>query len=296
MKSILLSARLSLRPMLLAFAAAALFAIPSVRAAESVDLTMGNPSSAEANPATKDNYLMVKKFYALSYNNTKGRPNWVSWQLTREDVGTADRVAFFPDAELGQGFQKVTPADYTNSGFDRGHMCNHSDRSSSAEASKATFAMTNMIPQSPNVNQKAWAQLEEYCRQQVETKRLRAYIICGPEGQGGEGRNGKKDSIGAAATGNKVEVPAKCWKVIIFVPAGRGDDVKKVTATTRLVAVIMPNDMSVGEEWAGFRVSVKEVEKLTGYKFFSNVPAAIIDPLKEEIDEEPIAPPVPLRH
>jgi len=35
-------------------------------------------------------------------------------------------------------------------------MCDHSDRSSTPEASHATFAMSNMIPQSPFTNEKAW--------------------------------------------------------------------------------------------------------------------------------------------
>ena len=52
----------------------------------------------------------------------------------------------------------------------------------------------------------------------------------------------------------------------------------------------MPNDMTVGEDWAKFRVSVKEVEQLTGYKFFDKVPAATIDPLKDETDDENIVP------
>ncbi len=48
--------------------------------------------------------------------------------------------------------------------------------------------------------------------------------------------------------------------------------------------------MSVGEDWAGYRVSVKDVENLTGYKFFDKVPDSIIEPLKEEMDEERISP------
>jgi endonuclease G, mitochondrial len=63
-----------------------------------------------------------------------------------------------------------------------------------------------------------------------------------------------------------------------------GDDVQKVNDHTRLIAVIMPNDMSVGEDWAGFRCTVKQVEDLTGYKFFDRVPDAIIGPLKEKKD------------
>src|SRR5579883_3230309 len=149
-------------------------------------------------------------------------------------------------------------------------MCPHSDRDASPKMSKETFVMSNIIPQSPHVNQKAWAQLEMYCRDLVEHGNKALYILSGPAGQGGTGSEGYKEVIGKRL---KVMVPAKCWKVIMVLDDQPGDDIKKVDEHTRLIAVIMPNDMTVGEDWAKFRVSVKDVEKLTGYKFFSNVPA-----------------------
>ncbi len=279
----------------LALAAAAWFTFGTERASESADLAMGNPSGAAARLSHRDNFLMVKKFFALSYNDRKATPNWVSWRLSAEDIGTADRVPFFPDPDLPPGFQRVMPKDYTGSGFDRGHMCPHSDRSATEEASKATFVMTNLIPQAPFVNQKAWANLEVYCREQVLKGRKRAYIVCGPAGEGGAGKNGKKYAVGSPGAGTKVTVPAKCWKVIMLLETGEGDDAQRVDKHTRLIAVIMPNDMSVGEEWARFRVPVKAVEELTGFTFFTKVPAAIIEPLKTKVDAVPIAPPAPLR-
>lgn len=260
---------------------------------QSANLTMGNPSQAKADASQKDNFLMEKDFFALSYNNSKGTPNWVSWRLVKTDLGTAPRFQFHPDEDLPTGFNQITPKDYTGGGFDRGHMCPHSDRGASDDMSEATFVMSNMIPQSPNVNQKAWAQLEAYCRDLVEKENKTLYIIDGPAGQGGTGRNGKKPTVGTAHT---VVVPAKCWKVIMVVDAGHGKDVSKVNDNTRLIAVIMPNDMSVGEEWAGFRVSVKDVETLTGYKFFDKVSAAVIEPLKEVVDDEPITHATPIHH
>lgn len=261
--------------------------------AQSPDMLMGNPSRATTDTANGDSFLMVKPYFALSYNNSMGTPNWVSWRLTDTDIGSARRVPFYPDEGLPRGFRMVTPADYTGSGFDRGHMCDHSDRSATEEASHATFVMTNMIPQSPNVNEKAWAQLEAYCRQLVKLGHKHLYIIAGPAGQGGEGKMGPRMQIGRS---RRIAVPAKCWKMIMVLDGGPGDDLQKVNANTRLIAVIMPNDMTVGEEWAGYRVSVRAVEELTGYKFFDQVPAAIIEPLKTAVDAERIPRPVAMRH
>jgi endonuclease G len=253
----------------------------------SIHLAMGNPSGATTDPADRDNYLMRKPYFALAYNNTKGTPNWVSWCLKKDDLGSAQRAQFFPDPDLPTGFKVVKPGDYTGSGFDRGHMCPHSDRASTDEASEATFVMTNIIPQSPACNQKAWADLEDYCRDLVRKKHQTLYIVAGPQGQGGEGTKGPKDVIGHA---EKVTVPAKCWKVVLALDDGTGDasDVSRVSRDSRVFAVVMPNDESVGHGWAKYRKSAKEVEEMTGYHFFDRVPADVIGPLKERMDSEHI--------
>src|SRR4029079_4412010 len=101
-------------------------------------------------------------------------------------------------------FYRVTHRDYSGGGFDRGHLCPHSDRASSQEASFATFVMSNIIPQAPSVNQGPWAQLEDYTRDQVRAGRNRAYVISGPVGTGGRGSMGTASSIAAG----RVNVPA----------------------------------------------------------------------------------------
>lgn len=116
-------------------------------------VVMGMPSAAGKAP---DNFLLDKGFFVVSYNNSKGTPNWVAWRLAKEYLGDAPRKPFHPDPDLPSALKKVLPADYKNSGFDRGHLCPHSDRDKTDEMSKATFVMTNMMPQSPENNQKAW--------------------------------------------------------------------------------------------------------------------------------------------
>ena len=59
------------------------------------NLLLGNPSSASTDPLNRDDYLMVKPYFVLSYNSDKGTPNWVSWQLTSEYLGNAPRKQVF---------------------------------------------------------------------------------------------------------------------------------------------------------------------------------------------------------
>ncbi len=262
----------------------ALCVAPSAVQAQSqyAHLALGNPSQAGE---SADNFLMRKDYFALSYNNSKGTPNWVSWHLTHEEIGSAKRLPFYPDLDLPTGFKRIVPKDYTSSGFDRGHMCPHSDRDRTETMSHATFVMTNIIPQAPAVNQKAWRQLEMYCRTLVERQHKELYIICGPAGEGGRGREGVRNTL----SHGKVTVPAQCWKVILVLDESDGDDAARIDANARMIAVVMPNDERVGEDWTPYRTSVKQVEELTGLRFFDRVPESFVGPLKESVDHYNVA-------
>jgi endonuclease G len=59
------------------------------------------------------------------------------------------------------------------------------------------------------------------------------------------------------------------------------------TQTTRTLAVWMPTDKTVPEDWKPYAVSVAEVEKRTGYKFFPVVPDDIANTIKTHVDRGP---------
>jgi endonuclease G len=220
----------------------------------------------------------------LSYNAKTRTPNWACWRLRKEDIGTAARSAFEPDPALPLGvIARVTAHDYDNSGFDRGHMCPAKDRSASPEDSRAVFYMTNIVPQSPASNQKVWERLEDYCRRLVKEGHV-LYIACGPYGVGGTGKLGPRKEIGK---GRKVTVPARLWKVILVLPHKDAEPRKN----TRVIAVVMPNDQSVDLDWAKFRVAPRDVEKMTGYSFFRNVPEEMAQALREHVDDVEVAAP-----
>jgi endonuclease G len=248
---------------------------------EKEHLTMGNPSNATADVNNPLNYLMVKRQYAESYNRDNGRPNWVSWHLDSTWLGSASRQDDFrPDPALPADWYHVTQFDYSGSGFDRGHLTPSGDRTSSVADNSATFLMTNMMPQAPDNNQGPWEQLESYCRTLV-SQGNELYIVAGGVGIGGTGSNG---GVTTTIAGGRVTVPAKTWKVIIILPNG-SNDVDRVYKTTRTIAVIMPNAQGIrATPWQNFRVSIRQVERLTGYNFFSNVRAQVRRLIKTRTD------------
>ena len=244
------------------------------------NLLMGNPSQATSSSGNSENYLIVRPQYALSYSKNKGTANWVSWELNESWLGDSGRVGkFAPDEELPAEWVRIKPSDYTGSGFDRGHMTNSEDRSRSAEDNVQTFLMTNILPQAPDNNQGPWVQLENYSRQLVRSGK-ELFIVSGGHGQGGIGKNGLKATVGQG----KVLVPAVTWKVILVLDKPNSG-VAGVDRETQTIAVIMPNKQGIkSDPWMQYQTSVAEVEQLTGYKFFTSVPAEIGTVIKAKVD------------
>lgn len=248
------------------------------------NMGMGNPSNATTNTSFPNNYLMVKTQYALSYNNSKGGPNWVSWHLSSAWKGPALRCdCFTGDATLPAGFFKSYSSNYTNTGFDRGHQCPSDDRDGSDVDNAATFLMTNIMPQAPNLNQITWAALETYCRTLIASGN-ELYIVAGGYGQGGTGSNG---GVTNTIASGQINVPSHYWKVIVVLPNGTSD-VSRVSNTTRVIAVDMPNMQTVNSNtWGYYRTSVDAIEAATGNDFISNVPTAIQSVIEAAVDNGP---------
>ncbi len=238
-----------------------------------VHLTMGNPSNAVTDVGQPTNYLMEKSTYCLSYHRDNRRPNWASWHLDPSWLGSTPRQDDYrPDPALPASWYHVDANDYSGSGYDRGHMCPSGDRTLTVFDNSSTFLMTNMIPQASDNNQGPWADLETYCRT-LANQGKELYII-----SGGRGVNG---TIGP---GN-IALPTHTWKVIIVIDQGT-NDVSRVTTSTRTIAVDMPNQDGIGLNWRDYRVSVDNIEALTGYDFFSNVPVSIQAVIEAVVDNQ----------
>jgi endonuclease G len=258
-------------------------AIPTFPVATRDDnLTLGNPSNADL--SNENNYLMIKKQYVLSYNRSKSTANWVSWHLSTAWKGSTQRTDNFrPDETLPSAWYRVKTSDYTNSGFDRGHLCPSDDRDGSFEDNDETFLMTNIAPQAPNNNRGLWVDLEAYSRKIAEAGN-ELYIIAGVYGKGGTGSNGGKTTM---LDNGKVVVPESFWKVIVILPIG-SNDISRIDAQTRVIAINVPNKESVeGTKWGEYRLNIDDLETLTGYDFLSNVPSAIQKTLESRKDDGP---------
>ncbi len=253
---------------------------PTKAQAQSVHLTMGNPSNAGT--TSTSNLLLSKSQYALSYSCIKGTANWVSWQLNSSWLGSAPRQDDFrADTTLPSGCNRIGGSEYSGSGFDRGHMTPSADRTRTVADNSATFLMTNIVPQSPDNNQGPWAVLESYARTLVSQGR-ELYIISGPSGSGGTGSNGTRTTI----SGGRIAVPSSTWKIIVVLD--RPGTASSVTTGTRVIAVNMPNTQGIrNRNWRDFRVSVDSIESTTGFNFLSNVSSSVQSVIESRVDTQP---------
>jgi len=232
------------------------------------NLLLGNPSNATHDTSNADNYLIDHKYYVESYSRSKGEPNWVSWHISAKDLGAVDRSNDFraDSSDLPKGWFEADNTSYKGSGFDRGHNCPSGDRTNSTDANSATFLMDNIIPQAPNNNRHTWEHLEEYCRTLIKSGD-EAYVIMGSDGTGGVGRSGFRATI---ADGH-INVPSHIWKIIVIIPQG-DDDIDRITSDTEVIAVNTPNNNSISQYWQDYTCSVRDIEKATGYSFFTALP------------------------
>lgn len=196
----------------------------------------------------------------VSYNRDTHNPNWVAWELTADEAtGDEPRYNTFVADENVKGC--ASPDDYRNTGYDRGHMAPAGDMKWNQEAMRQSFYMTNIAPQAGVLNRGAWKKLEEKCRQRAINDSA-IVIVCGPV-------PGDPVNMRIGTTG--VVVPERFFKVIL----------SPYTSTPQAIGFIMPNG-NVPGGMQTHAMSVDEVERITGYDFFSALP----DEIENEIESK----------
>lgn len=202
--------------------------------------------------------VLDKKYFVICYDAEHKDPTWVGYALTKDDAATkatGRAGSFRPDAALDKG-ERAENADYANSGYDKGHMAPANDFKRSLAAMKATFVLSNAVPQRHGVNGGKWAQLEGAVHD-FAAEQGTVWVVSGPLYVA----NKAVKTIGA----NKVAVPTHTFKVVLYVD-GNGDK--------QMFGFVLPNVNKPAGTMSSYALSVAKVEKLTGLEFFGELPAA----------------------
>ena len=73
------------------------------------------------------------------------------------------RPSFYVEKSIEKR-HRVSSTDYTNSGYDKGHLAPDAAFDWSDESLNAVYTLANIIPQAPQVNRNMWSQVEKFAR------------------------------------------------------------------------------------------------------------------------------------
>ncbi len=207
--------------------------------------------------------------FTLCYRESYEVSEWVAYTITRDELKkvTGRTDDFRPDTLISTGSAELS--DYRRSGYDRGHLAPAADMEWNEKATSESFLMSNMTPQTAELNRGLWKDLESAIRDWAE-RFGEVTVITGPvlEKPASEYR-----TIGK----NNVCVPEYFYKALLAETSSGG---KK---THIALGFIMPNEGCRGSIW-DYAASIDEIEKRTGLDFFSLIPDSVENRIEKTAD------------
>lgn len=165
---------------------------------------------------------------------------------------------------------------YGARGYDRGHMLPQASRYNNYEPNRMTYYGTNMMPQNSTLNKNIWATLEGKVRgwgglQTYDT----LYVVTGAA---------FKSTKTIDNANGPIAVPSHCWKVLLRQRGNQNRQISQFKADElKAIGFVFTNDDAGAATSIESAVrSVKEIEELTGFKFFRNLDPAVADAVKSQ--------------
>ena len=197
--------------------------------------------------------------YEIYYDTRSKVAAYVHERLTQQSLikhTQREGLNFKVDPEVHK-LNRAKHADYTNSGYDRGHLRPASDAVGSEQAMEDSFLLSNICPQLPAFNRNYWKQVEVYIRGLVPQYDL-VEVFTGPIFAPQLYTDGKMrvsyETIGATG----LSVPTHFFKVL-FLYRGIHKTVK---------AYLFPHrEIASATLISSFEESIERVQVLSGILF-----------------------------
>lgn len=221
--------------------------------------------------------LLFRDNYILSYDNRMKHPSWVLEHLTKAQFGTAYKVqkqprySFYCDAAVHRFFRSKY-ANYSRTGYDRGHMSPLCNNMANQEQFYQAFLMSNYAPQARglNIGGGVWIRLERYITHLAQRSK-NIYLVTGTLYMPTSGLHNEpeEDLVRYKIIGrNRVGVPSHFYKVFIK---------ENNHGSKSMEAFLIPNSPDLNKTFRleQFKLNIESelplVERLTGLKFFALV-------------------------
>lgn len=145
--------------------------------------------------------------FSVLYSGVSRTPLWAAEYLTPSRLTSAralERIDNFHEESRLNASIQATLADYSGSGFDRGHLAPNADMLSKKQQFDS-FSLANIVPQAPELNRGSWADLEKQVRDKVFDYGS-AYVVTGVTFTGSS----------VSSLKSRVLVPNALYKIIYY--------------------------------------------------------------------------------
>ena len=227
--------------------------------------------------------------YSVCYDVDRHISHWVAYPIFKKVYETPvlrrvndfnydpnDQLPVIPTRDQQYSGTGGNGRGYGAWGYDRGHMLPQASRYNNYEPNRMTYYGTNMMPQNSTLNQNIWASLEGKVRgwgglQTHDTH----YVVTGAAF--------KRTKTIDNANG-PIAVPSHCWKVLLRQRGNQNRQISQFKADElKAIGFVFTNDDAGAATSIESAVrSVKEIEELTGFKFFRNLDPAVADAVKSQ--------------
>lgn len=209
--------------------------------------------------------------YSVFYDRSTYISYWIAYPLHRAYTikNTARTDAWSYDPMLPQSYQtgiKKGYGDYDRLKYDKGHQVASADRLATREMNEQTFYSTNMTPQKANLNQGTWAGLEDFLRTHAEKIQDTVWVVTGAVLRTESG-NEQITYITNVNDNKQIPVPNYYYKVALKKKAGN-------SYTSIGFWMEHHNNYSSGDSYRNYIKTVRDIERLTGFDFFANLPVS----------------------
>ena len=217
--------------------------------------------------------------YTVCFSAEHHCPVWVAAPRHKMyENGDAGRGSYSKDPSIPSNIQYSSTN--TGGGCNKGHMLGSAERQSSKATNKQVFYYSNIAPQYTdtfNTGGGGWNTLEDWVDGQVCSDTL--YVVIGAYFDKYTDRRGYTDSPATISYGgrNDVSRPTMFYYILMRTKNGSsGKALKDCTASEIKCAAFVrshktPKGVSVSEK---DMMSVSDLEEITGFTYFPNVPQA----------------------
>jgi DNA/RNA endonuclease G, NUC1 len=224
-------------------------------------------------PSGGSEVTLNRQAYTLNNNGSTKFANWVAYKITKETPASGRPRNWKTDPDVPSG-ETLNPVDYNGASvalkIDRGHQANLASMGGVTDWQTLNY-LTNITPQKADLNQGAWARLEDQERNLSKAPDVDAvYVATGPL---------YEKNIGSLPGTNKVHtIPSGYWKVIFT---------GSTPANGLYAAFIMEQSTPRSASFCDFQVTVEEIEERSGLTLWSDLSQDVQADLKSKRGQLP---------